>query len=59
MTCFVCGKDVHESDDYEWFGMDGDKIHKKCAPNKDKVMSFIDKLTEKQFSDYLLGKTVC
>ena len=30
--CFVCEKKITWHDDYEWFGLDGDKIHKKCAP---------------------------
>lgn len=33
-TCFVCGKIVKDSDEYEWFGYDGDRIHKKRKPKE-------------------------
>ena len=28
--CFVCEKEVKDNEEFEWFGLDGDKIHKKC-----------------------------
>ena len=54
-TCFVCGKPVTEDDEFEWFGLDGDKIHKKCKPNLDDACEFINNMTDKEFEKYLLG----
>lgn len=54
--CFVCGKVVTEDDDYEWFGMDGDKIHKKCKPNLNKAMDTVNNMSDAEFAKYLLGE---
>ena len=54
-TCFVCGKPVTEDDEFEWFGLDGDKIHKKCKPNVDEAWDFINNMTDEEFEKYLLG----
>ena len=46
-TCFVCGKTVKDNDEYEWFGCDGDRIHKKWFEldrqfsNADELIQFI------------------
>ena len=53
--CFVCGKPVTEDDEFEWFGLDGDKIHKKCKPNVDEACDFINNMTDEEFEKYLLG----
>lgn len=55
-TCFVCGKQVTEDDEFEWFGLDGDKIHKRCKPNVDKACDFINNMTDEEFKKYLLGE---
>ena len=54
--CFVCEKEVKDNEEFEWFGLDGDKIHKKCKPNVEKKMGIINNMTDTQFSDYLTGK---
>ena len=53
--CFVCNEEVEKNDEYEWFGHDGDKIHKKCKPNLDKAYDFINNMSNKQFKKFLLG----
>lgn len=55
-TCFVCEKEVKDDEDFEWFGLDGSKIHTKCKPNIEKKMNFIDNMSDQEFSDYLTGK---
>lgn len=54
--CFVCEKEVKDNEEFEWFGLDGEKIHKKCEPNIGKKMLAIDNMSDTQFSDYLTGK---
>lgn len=53
MICFVCGQTVNEYGDYEWFGMDGDKIHKKCKPNLNKATDLINNMSDEQFSQWI------
>ena len=55
-TCFVCGRQVTEDDDYEWFGCDGDRIHKKCKPNLEKAYDRINNMSDSEFRKYLLGE---
>ena len=55
--CFVCEKEVKDNEEFEWFGLDGDKIHKKCKPNVEKKIEIIDNMSDKEFGDYLTGKT--
>lgn len=56
MTCFVCGKTITDDDERELFGMDGDFIHKKCAPNVNKAMEVINNMTDEEFERWLLGE---
>ena len=56
-TCFVCGKPINDNEETIWFGLDGDKIHKRCESNLDAAYSKIDNMSDSEFSDYLLGKT--
>ena len=58
MICFVCGQIVDEEDDYEWFGLDGDKIHKRCKPNLNKAKDLINNMTDEQFSEWFLNKHI-
>ena len=51
--CFVCREKVTWHDDYEWFGLDGDKIHKKCAPKVDVKKFAIDNMTDEKFSQWV------
>lgn len=53
--CFVCGKQVTENDEFIWFGLDGEKIHKNCEKNIQKACDRIDNMTDEEFSGYLLG----
>ena len=55
-TCFVCGKIVKDSDDYEWFGCDGDRIHKKCKPNLNKSYNAINNMSDYEFTKYMKGE---
>ena len=55
--CFVCEKEVKDNEEFDWFGLDGDKIHKKCKPNVEKKIEIIDNMSDKEFGDYLTGKT--
>lgn len=49
--CFVCEKEVKDNEEFEWFGLDGDKIHKKCKPNVEKKMGIINNMTELKMFD--------
>ena len=55
-TCFVCGKIVKDSDEYEWFGYDGDRIHKKCKPNLNKAYDAINNMSNSEFNKYMKGE---
>ena len=50
--CFVCEKEVKDNEEFEWFGLDGDKIHKKCKPNVEKKIEIIDNMPEGLQSSY-------
>ena len=54
-TCFVCGKAVTEDDEFVWFGLDGDKIHKSCEKNLQIACDRINNMTDEEFKKYLLG----
>ena len=54
--CFVCEKEVKDNEDFEWFGLDGSKIHTKCKKNVEKKMHIIDNMSDQEFNDYLIGK---
>lgn len=47
--------EILRCDEFEWFGLDGDKIHKKCKPNLDDACDFINNMTDEEFEKYLLG----
>ena len=53
--CFVCDKPVKDTDDFEWFGLDGDKIHKRCKPFVEKKMDKINYMNDEEFHKYLMG----
>ena len=55
-TCFVCGKTVKYNDEYEWFGCDGDRIHKKCKPNLNKAYDAINNMGDSEFNEYIRGE---
>ena len=50
-NCFVCGKTVKYNDEYEWFGCDGDRIHKKCKPNLNKAYDAINNMSDSEFNE--------
>lgn len=54
--CFVCDKPIKENDEFIWHGCDGDKIHKRCEMNLQKVYDRINNMTDEEFSRYLLGE---
>lgn len=56
--CFVCEKKVTWHDDYEWFGLDGDKIHKKCVPKVEAKMDMINNMSNAQFSMWMRGADI-
>lgn len=53
--CFVCGNTVAEDDEFEWYGLDGDKIHKKCKSNLQKAKDWINNMSDEEFKKYILG----
>lgn len=53
--CFVCKQQVFNYEDFEWFGLDGDRIHKKCKKNLNKVYEHINNLTDEEFTNYIYG----
>lgn len=55
MKCFKCGKEV-KSEDLEWFGLDGDPIHKQCRPSIDREIHKISKMNESDFTNYISSK---
>lgn len=56
-NCFVCGNEVKDDEDFEWHGCDGDKIHTKCKPHLQRAYDKINSMSDKEFEDYLLGKS--
>lgn len=51
--CFVCDEVVAETDEFEWHGLDGEKIHKRCAPKLQQTYHRFDTMTDAEFSNYL------
>lgn len=56
MKCFVCDKEIEEYEDFEYFDLDGDKIHKKCKTNINQKMAAINNMSNGQFVDWISGK---
>lgn len=56
ISCFVCGKIVKETDEYELFGYDGGRIHKKCEPKLDKACESINNMSDSEFTKYMKGE---
>ena len=50
------GKTVKYNDEYEWFGCDGDRIHKKCKPNLNKAYDAINNMSDSEFRKYISDK---
>ena len=55
-TCFVCGKVVKDSEEYEWFGCDGGRIHKKCKPNLNRAYDAVNNMNDTEFGKYIRGE---
>lgn len=55
-TCFVCEDLITEDDEFNWFGLDGGKIHKRCEKDLQKAYDRINNMTDEEFKQYLLGK---
>lgn len=53
--CFVCGKEVKDGEKFEWFGLDGSKVHKKCKPLIGKKMDIFDSMSDEEFYRYMKG----
>ena len=51
--CFGCEKEVHDLDDYELFGYDGDRIHKQCIEKANHKMDYIANMSDEQFVKYI------
>ena len=56
--CFVCDREVKESDDFEWHGYDGDKIHKRCKPMLQHKYDVINNMSDEDFKRYIKGEAV-
>lgn len=54
--CIVCGKEVKDDEDFDWFGLDGDKIHTNCKKDLDKTYDSFNNMTNEEFRKYLLGE---
>ena len=54
--CFVCGKIVKDSDKFEWFGCDGDKIHASCKPNLNRAYNMVNNMNDTEFGKYIRGE---
>lgn len=51
--CMICDREVKDTDDYEWHGYDGDKIHKNCKPKCNEIYNAIDNMSDEEFVSYL------
>lgn len=53
--CFVCDKEVKDSDEFEWHGYDGEKIHKKCKSKLQQKYDYINNMSDYEFKNYMRG----
>ncbi len=51
--CIYCGKEIEYNEPYEWFGMDGDYIHKKCKKGMNKEMDDLANMDNKEFYKFM------
>lgn len=54
--CFVCDKPIMEDEEFIWHGLDGDKIHKRCEKDTQKVYDSINNMTSEEFKKYIIGE---
>ena len=54
--CFACDRLIMMGEEFIWHGLDGDKIHKRCEKDLQKVYDRINNMTDEEFSRYLLGE---
>ena len=54
--CFVCGEEVKDTDDFEWHGYDGDRIHTKCKPHLQQKYDQINNMSNEDFKKYMRGE---
>ena len=52
--CLICNKPIG-LDDWIWYGLDGDKIHKECKIKEYLFYSKIDNMSDEEFSNWLKG----
>lgn len=56
--CVYCNKeiDIEWDKDFDFFGMDGDVIHKKCVKDNSRKMDAMLYMTEEEFEKHILNK---
>lgn len=56
-TCFICGQQITEDDEIEWFGINNkDKIHKKCKSKFWENTKYISEIASDKFLKFLIKK---
>lgn len=53
--CFVCEKEVKDNEEFEWFGLDGSKIHKRCKSGVDRKCGIINNMGDDEFAEWIKG----
>mgnify|MGYP000909563421 CR=1 FL=1 len=53
MKCIHCGKEIEYNEPYEWFGLDGDFIHKTCRLKIDKEMDDLANMNNEEFYKFM------
>lgn len=53
--CLVCGNEVKDNEEFEWHGLDGDKVHKKCKSKLEDHYNKIDNMPDEEFGRWIMG----
>lgn len=53
--CPVCGNEVKQNEEFEWHGLDGDKIHKKCKAKLEDHYNKINNMSDEEFKTWIMG----
>ena len=56
-SCIVCGRKIHNNEESELYGCDGDRIHKSCISDLQKVYDKINNMSDTDFHNFITGKT--
>lgn len=54
--CVYCNKEINTEWDnnFKWYGIDGDVIHKDCNEKQNKRICKINNMSDNEFKDYIV-----